>query len=490
MSTHVEKNYSEKLIEKLAEKHKTPKNVEQFGIEPIPEELKTVKWYDLFAMFAAFIINPTHLVIAGAAVTFTGLSFWGAVMAQIVGIAISFTAYCLFATTGVKYGLAGSVSTRFSLGIYFSKYGPSLLRAAVSIFWFAAATLAGGMAIQVLLRELTGNVYNLVIISLVFAVFQTIIAVLGFGSLKLTTRFVFPIKLLGMGYIMYLLMNSGIPEFQYSYIGSYEAQNPGWGPFALSTSIMAGVYFTLFTDAADFTRYTRSKVDMWVGVMGGAIFSVAFISFIGAYSAVAIGTWNVFEATTQLHPGTFIILFLILMVILDNWTINVLNLYTGGLCVVNAFPKIGRFWATIIVAIIAIIASGFPMFIDNLTPIISSFGIIYAPIVGVIIADFVILKRMRVNVNEMFAPKGPYHFNFGVNWLALFCIIIGVFTFQIWPNVMIPTFSNALFIMVLYVVLVKMLSPVWPAIKKASEPYKETIDKKEFDKKFLDGDVI
>jgi nucleobase:cation symporter-1, NCS1 family len=471
MTKDIVTNETQALIDELAKRNKAPKNVEQFGIEPIPEELKTVKWYDLFAMFAAFIINPVHLVIAGAAVTVTGLSFWGAVWAQIVGIAFSFTFYCLYAMTGVKNGLAGSVSTRFTLGIHLSKYGPSILRAALSVFWFASQTLAGGLAIQALLRELTGTTYNLIVISFIFAVFQTIIAIVGFESLKITTRVVFPLKLLGMGYIMYMIMSSKIPEFQYSYIVSVEAQNPGWGAFALSASIMAGIYFTLFTDAADLTRYSRSKVDVYIGVLGGAIFSVAFISFIGAYSAIAIGNWNIFDAATQLNPATFIIIFLILMVVLDNWTINILNLYTGGLCLVNSFPKLGRFWSTVICGIVATFASCFPVFIDNATPIMNTFGIIYSPLVGVILADYVLLKRMKINVNALYDPHGQYRFNSGINWLAVGCVAIGSFTFGLWPDAMIPNVSNVLFVMVLYWILVKAVSPVWPAIKIASEPY-------------------
>src|SRR5919107_4577718 len=32
----------------LARKYRQPKGVEPFGVEPIPEHLKTVKWYDIF----------------------------------------------------------------------------------------------------------------------------------------------------------------------------------------------------------------------------------------------------------------------------------------------------------------------------------------------------------------------------------------------------------------------------------------------------------
>ena len=99
--------------EKLGRKYHQPKGVEQFGIEPIPEDLKTVKWYDLFVIVVNFLLNPGMILIGALAVT-AGLSFWAGVTAVVLGIVIAFGAYLVMATIGVDYGLPGQVSTRMS----------------------------------------------------------------------------------------------------------------------------------------------------------------------------------------------------------------------------------------------------------------------------------------------------------------------------------------------------------------------------------------
>lgn len=466
----------EKIEQELAQKYKNPKNVEHFGNEPVPEKLKTVRWIDLTMIFASFFITPVHMMIPGTMVLVNGLSFWGAIWSQTIGAMIAFAFAGMFAITGTKYGVPGAVATRFSLGGTLSRFIPSVLRAATSIILFASQTLGGGLAIQALLRSATGNTYSIVIISFIFAIFQTIIAIMGFEGLKKLTRFIFPLKMLGMSWIAYSLITSGIPEFAWSAVTQAPAASPGWTGFAISCSMAIGIFFTLITDTSDFCRYTKSNPDMFVGVVLGSGISVFIAAFFGAYSAVAIKNWNVFEAMTYTNPSIFVIAFLILMVVLDNWSVNILNLYTAGLCLVNAVPKLGRFWWTVVAGVLATIASLFPVFIDNATPIIDKFGLLYSPLVGILIADLLLLKKYDLNVAEMMKPDGRYSYFKGVNLVAVFVIVLGAITFSFWPVEMLPALSNAIFSLVVYYVLVKVLSPRWESLRIASMPYEQATE--------------
>ena len=58
----------------LQRRYHQPTGVEQFGIEAIPEERKTVKWYDLFSIILNFLINPATILRGGLGVA-AGLSF-------------------------------------------------------------------------------------------------------------------------------------------------------------------------------------------------------------------------------------------------------------------------------------------------------------------------------------------------------------------------------------------------------------------------------
>ncbi len=56
------------LEEQVRQRYRQPKGVEQFGIEPIPDRLKTVRWFDLFLIVVNFLINPGTILISGLGV--------------------------------------------------------------------------------------------------------------------------------------------------------------------------------------------------------------------------------------------------------------------------------------------------------------------------------------------------------------------------------------------------------------------------------------
>ena len=76
------------LEEQVRQRYRQPKGVEQFGIEPIPDRLKTVRWSDLFLIVVNFLINPGTILISGLAVA-SGLSFTAAVASQLLGVIVA-----------------------------------------------------------------------------------------------------------------------------------------------------------------------------------------------------------------------------------------------------------------------------------------------------------------------------------------------------------------------------------------------------------------
>ncbi len=115
------------IEEKIRRRYHQPKGVEQFGIEPVPTELKTVRWLDIFAIIFGFALNPGSILVGGLAVV-SGLSFLGAVGAITGGVLLATIAYTIMATVGVDFGLPGQVSTRMAYGVRGAKWVPSFLR--------------------------------------------------------------------------------------------------------------------------------------------------------------------------------------------------------------------------------------------------------------------------------------------------------------------------------------------------------------------------
>src|SRR5271169_4959012 len=119
------------IEEKIRQRYHQPKGVEQFGIEPVPPELKTVRWLDIFSIIFGFALNPGSMLVGGLAVL-SGLSFLGAVGAITCGVLLATIAYTIMATVGVDYGLPGQVATRMVYGLRGAKWVPSFLRTIAS----------------------------------------------------------------------------------------------------------------------------------------------------------------------------------------------------------------------------------------------------------------------------------------------------------------------------------------------------------------------
>src|ERR1700753_3130318 len=183
-----------KIEEKIRRRYHQPKGVEQFGIEPVPPELKTVRWHDIFSIIFGFALNPGSMLAGGMAVV-SGLSFIAAVGAITSGVLVATIAYTIMATVGVDYGLPGQVSTRMVYGVRGAKWIPSFIRTFASIYWFAFQTVAGSIALIAVLELWTGGAYSLVTVSLLFALLQAFVAIVGYDSLKHLSRAALPFKI-------------------------------------------------------------------------------------------------------------------------------------------------------------------------------------------------------------------------------------------------------------------------------------------------------
>jgi NCS1 nucleoside transporter family len=441
---------AETAIEReLQHRYRQPKGVEQFGIEAIPEARKTVRWYDLFAIILNFLISPSTILRGGLGVA-AGLSFQASVVAECSGIVVAAVFYVIMATVGVDYGIPGQVATRAVYGLRGSKMIPSFLRSIASCYWFAFQTVIGATAICAVLQKLTGTSYSLILVSVLFGIVQAFVAVVGYDSLKALSRVALPVKLAMFAYLFVLLANQADPNFAPSAVWSFAGKNGGWDwvIFVAWFNAAAAGWLTMITDSADFCRYSRSRADMWIGTVSASAVGTMISGSLGAYAAVAtLGkTANPFVLIAGISTS-WITLFLILVFIaLDNWTINVLNLYTGGLSISNMFERLGRFWTTLIASVIAIVLSAFPDVLNSYLTYATLLGNFFSPIAGVLVFDYLFLKRTRLDVPALFTMEGRYRYWGGFNLVAVAWTVLG-FLFYMFcvPATWIPTLCTIAF---------------------------------------------
>jgi len=408
--------------------------VEAYGVEPIPAELRTVGWRDLFAINFTFFLNPVMYVLGALAVVAGGLPLWWAVTAMVLGQALGFACLLPIAQAGVDYGLPGQVAMRATLGFWGARILSSPYRVVAATYWFAAQALAGALGLQAVIEAMTGKKVSLVPMALALGAFHAVLAVLGFDVMRYVLRVVLPLSLALTGVLLALYFAADDPRYSVGRVFHSPDQHLTWVGFATFVTVICGASLTLVTNVADFCRYTPTRRDMRIGLLASSLLAVALTTFVGGYAAAATGKTNPFVAVVDLTSSKPLLVILLLAIVVQGIAANITNVYTSGLSLVNSVPRLGRFRATLIVAGAAVALSGFPDFVNHAQRWITHLGNIAAPLTGVILADYVLLNRARIDVPALFDPAGRYRYLNGVNPSALAAVGIGVGVYYALPQ--------------------------------------------------------
>ena len=408
--------------------------VEEYGVEPIPAELRTVGWRDLFAINFTFFLNPVMYVLGAFAVVDGGLPLWWAVATMVAGQALAFALLTVVAQPGVDYGLTGQVAMRTHLGFWGARLLSSPYRVVAATYWFAAQALAAGLGAQAIYEAMTGHHLPLVPLALAFAVVHATLAVLGFDVMRWLLRGVLPVSLAFTGVLVALYLSTDNPRYAVRRVFDSPDQHLTWAGFATYVTVMCGASLTFVTNVADFCRYTPSRRDMRIGLVASALSSAAVTTFVGGYAAAATGATNPFVAVADLTSSNVLLFGLLVAIAVQGLAANITNVYTAGLSLVNSVPRLGRVWATVAAATAAVALSAFPDFVNHAQRWITHLGNVAAPLTGVILADYLLVKRQRIDVEGLFDPHGPYRYLNGINVAALSAIAAGVGAYYAVPS--------------------------------------------------------
>lgn len=408
--------------------------VEEYGVEPIPAELRTVGWRDLFAINFTFFLNPVMYVLGALAVVDGGLPLPWAIAATVLGQVIAFGLLVIVAQPGVDHGLPGQVAMRASLGLWGARGLSSPYRMIAATYWFAAQALAGSLGIQAIVVALGGDQPPLVPVALGLAVFHATLAVLGFDVMRYVLRVVLPLSLAFTAVLVGLYLASDDPRFAVSSVLDSPDQQLTWVGFATYVTVFCGSSLTLVTNIADLCRYTPTRRDVRIGFMASSVIAVAVTTFVGGYAAAATGQLNPFIAVAELTDVEPLLVLMLLAIVVQGIAANITNVYTAGMSLVNAVPRLGRLVATILVAAGAITLSAFPEVIEEAERWVGYLGNVAAPLTGVVLADYLVTQRSRIDVPALFDPGGRYRYVRGVNAAAILAVAAGVVAYSLVPD--------------------------------------------------------
>ncbi|MET9711009.1 NCS1 family transporter [Nocardiopsis alba] len=330
----------------------------------------------------------------------------------------------LTADIGTEHGLSFSVYLRAPFGTL-GTHLPSVSRGLVAACWFGIQTYLGALAINGLVEYWTGFSSWPLWYALFLAV-QIVNVALGIKAIERLASIAAPC-ILAISLWMYYTLD-GIADLEGTNIWTFASQSDDMTLFAFFIINMV-VWAPLAVDIPSITRFVAVKPkerrflrrNRSILLAQFIVLPVmqAWISFIGAVSVITTGLWNPIEVIQGQSTG-FVLGLLLLMVVLAQWSTNTAaNVIPAALNFVNAAaPHLSYRMAVVLAGVVGTAVMPW-LLLDNLFSFLSYYGGFIAAIAGIMIADYHVLRRRRLNVPDLFDSHGQYRYTRGFNPAAV-----------------------------------------------------------------------
>ncbi|WP_193175272.1 NCS1 family transporter [Oricola nitratireducens] len=348
----------------------------------------------------------------------------GAVILTILLANVAIGAFMvLTADIGTEHGLSFAVYLRAPFGVH-GTHLPSISRGIVAAMWFGIQTYLGALALNGIGEYFLGF-SNWFVWYVAFGVLQVANTALGIKSVERLASFAAP-AIIAISVWMYFTLE-GIATTKGLNIWNFR----GEGQMSLVVLFVAnlGFWSTLAIDIPNLTRFVKTKPgargffarnrNIFLAQLVALPATQAMIAGIGAVSFIATGNWNPVEVIQGQGQGLSLVVLLALVVLAQWSTNNSANLIPSALTFINLAPRLINY--KIAVALAGIVGTlCFPWkILGNLFVFLGYYGAFLSAIGGIMVADYYVLRRRRLNVPELYSLSGQFRYAGGFNIAGL-----------------------------------------------------------------------
>ncbi|MBO1910257.1 cytosine permease, partial [Microvirga sp. 3-52] len=281
---------------------------------------------------------------------------------------------------------------------------------------------------------------------LVFAAFQLFNTSLGIKSIERFADFAAPVIILISCWMYITLADHATAEGKnvWTWVESPTTGMAAFTAFMVVMMANMGFWATLAADMPTLSRFfkapknernwfKRNKTQL-VGSLIVMPLTNTFIVTIGAVAYMAVASADPINALQQSASG-IVLGVLLLMIVLAQWSTNTsANVIPAATIFSNVGgPKV-PFWAAVIIAgIIGVIAQPWSLFGVLVNALLIIGGILTA-IVGILFADYYLIRKRRVNVKDLYELNGQYKYMNGFNLAGLIAWVIGGVIANMFPT--------------------------------------------------------
>ena len=419
---------------------------ESFGVDAVPASSRTRGWFSLFVMYAGINICLPMMMMGG--IFLPGLSFKEAIVVGLVGNTVAAAIISLMGYPGADHGLPASVLTRSSLGFPSGTWIASLAITISGVGWFAVQAELAGLAADGVIQRMGGPSAPIFMISIMGAL-NVVIAVMGFSWIQKLASSAVPALLVLSGLLFWKIASD------HPFLELVNRSGDGSLTFLAGMNIMVSGQFAAAFTSSDLSRYSKDHRSLWLGIWTGIVPVSAFMIGLGALSRLISGEWNPVLGVQELGLG----IPALLLIIFATWTTNDKNLYSGGLALTNVFPGRSRWLHTLVLGVLGTALGCFGL-TRYLADWLVTLGVIFAPLVGVVIADYFLVRARRPALGDLYEKDGSYRYTRGVNLAALIAIAAGLIAGRLAPPEAIQPIVSLIVTIAVYCGGMRLLYPL------------------------------
>jgi NCS1 family nucleobase:cation symporter-1 len=407
--------------------------------------------------FAALWISmsaciPTYMLASGLVDPKIGMNWSQAIQTIFLANLIVLVPMVLNAHAGTKYGIPFPVYCRASFGTLGANI-PALLRALVACGWFGIQSWIGGSAIYkilgVFIPSLTGG-EPLPVLDITLAQFccfllfwgiNMFVIYLGIDCIRWLLNIKAPLLII-LGLLLLGWAHRAAGGFGpiLSQPSAFDTGQPKAGQFFVyffpALTGMIGFWATLSLNIPDFSRYAKSQRDQVVGQAIGLPTTMALYAFIGV--AVTSATtiifnqtiWDPVDVLTRFKNPVVLVVAMLALCIATLATNIAANVVSPANDFAHLAPrKISFRIGGYITGVIGVLMMPWKLLANPESYIFDwliGYSALLGPIGGILIADYFVSRRCRLNVSGLYNPHGEYRFTGGFSLVAIAAFVLGV----------------------------------------------------------------
>ncbi|MCR1565849.1 NCS1 family nucleobase:cation symporter-1 [Mixta sp.] len=413
-----------------------------------PVRQQTWSWYNIFSFWMSDVHSMGGYVVAASFFTL-GLASWQVLICLLAGICIVQLCANLVAKPSQLTGVPYAVICRQAFGVFGANI-PAVIRGLIAFAWYGIQTWLASNALMLVLLKFWPALATLTHASwlglsllgwICFGVMWLLQAAVFWHGMNAIKRFidiagpaVYVVMLALAGWIVYKTGFSGIAFTLAS--KSLSVSEQGW-QMITATALVVSYFSGPLLNFGDFSRYGKSMQAIRRGNRWGLPFNFLLFSLVtvvivsGARSLFGKMITDPIETVSMVGNDLAVAIGLLTMITATIGINIVANFVSPAFDFSNCSPqKISFRTGGMIAAVGSVLLTPWNLFQspELIHYTLDVLGAFIGPLFGILLADFYLIKRGKVVVDDLFnaTPSGRYWYRGGFNPKAIGALLPSV----------------------------------------------------------------